>query len=173
MKHVVYLEMILICFFQLFFLSVSGLAENPKKSSYVCKSGFLTYVISGIIYDSITHENPSNEYIADTLSDSQLRLKLRICSDSSEDLLKAGLSSTDEYFTRLDYLSFNLRKNIWLSDGDIILVCSNATFVRNYGIAPYLDFILIFNYDNRLKRQELVLTINDIVWKTGICLCKF
>jgi hypothetical protein len=69
----------------------------------------------------------------------------RISVDSqNEELLKVDLKSDKEYYSRIEYFSFDMQNDIRLIDGVDTLNCSLFHFERVYGLAPYATFVLGF-----------------------------
>ncbi|NUQ23117.1 MAG: hypothetical protein HUU34_04140 [Saprospiraceae bacterium] len=61
------------------------------------------------------------------------------------DVLQHGASNTDEYYARVSYFSFDMQKEISLIAGQDTFTCKLFHFERNYGAAPYADFMLGFD----------------------------
>lgn len=103
----------------------------------------------------------------------------RITADNkNEELLQVDLGTEEEYYTRIEYFSFNMQKDIKLLDGKDTLDCALFHFERVYGLAPYASFVLGFPYT---KKEELAqkkgkpylsnnktITYNDRVFGSGI-----
>jgi hypothetical protein len=71
--------------------------------------------------------------------------RLRISATSGQgDLLQLNAASTDDYYQRVEYFSFGMQDDLRLIMGSDTLPCSLFHYERNYGAAPYLDFMLGF-----------------------------
>jgi hypothetical protein len=60
------------------------------------------------------------------------------------ELLKAGISSLEEYNQRILYCSFQMQNDLKLLDGRDTLNCELFHFERVYNLAPYATFSLGF-----------------------------
>lgn len=94
-----------------------------------------------------SHEYAGMEYY-------RLRIALQ---NSNGDILQFKASSTDEYYQRVEYFSFGVQQDIKLLNKQDTLPCRLFHFERNYGAAPYVDFMLGFEEqkDNRSDRTLL------------------
>lgn len=100
----------------------------------------------------IVCEEERKESIADTVLKKKLKeltdmqyydLKIEI-KDGQGELLKYGLTSTEQYQERINYFSFGMQKDIQLVDGNDTLPCLLYHYERVYDVAPYGTFILGF-----------------------------
>jgi hypothetical protein len=91
---------------------------------------------------------------------------LRIESKKSEELMRVNIKSEDEYYHRLEYFMGYMQDDIYLVDGTDTINPSLFHFERNYGLAPFNDFVLGFNKSNR-DPQDLYFIYNDQVLGTG------
>lgn len=89
--------------------------------------------------------------------------RLRVALQSGQgDVLQFRAAGTDEYYQRVEYFSFGLQHDIYLLAGQDTLPCRLFHFERNYGAAPYMDFMLGFeekegnNFDHTLMYHERV-----------------
>ena len=95
--------------------------------------------------------------------------RLRVALNSGQgDVLQFGAGSTDEYYQRVEYFSFGLQNDLHLLAGADTLPCKLFHFERNYGAAPYIDFMLGFEektdnhfdrtviYDDRVYSDSLI-----------------
>lgn len=96
--------------------------------------------------------------------------QLRIALQSGQgDLLQFGASSTGEYYQRVEYFSFGLQNDLRLLVGADTLPCKLFHFERNYGAAPYADFMLGFeekggnNFDRTVICYDRVFTQSQIL----------
>lgn len=91
---------------------------------------------------------------------------LRIESKTSEELMRVNIKSEDEYYHRLEYFMGYMQDDIYLVDGTDTINPSLFHFERNYGLAPFNDFVLGFNKSNK-DAQDLYFIYNDQVLGTG------
>ena len=95
------------------------------------------------------------------------RLRLA-ASDGQGDILQLRASGTDAYYQRVEYFSFGFQNDLRLLSGPDTLPCRLFHFERNYGAAPYMDFMLGFdqnagnNYDRRLIYYDRVYSDSTI-----------
>lgn len=89
--------------------------------------------------------------------------RMRIGLQSGQgDVLQYGANNTDEYYARVSYFSFDMQKEISLIVENDTLPCRLFHFERNYGAAPYVDFMLGFDntankpVDRTILYQDLV-----------------
>ncbi|HSH65042.1 MAG TPA: hypothetical protein VLB84_04400, partial [Bacteroidia bacterium] len=80
---------------------------------------------------------------------------LRINSANGKgEMLRTNLSAADEYFYRVQYFSFQLKKDLYLLDGKDSLPCVFAHFERTYAISPNNNFILAFPVSQEEKKEK-------------------
>lgn len=91
---------------------------------------------------------------------------LRIESKKSEELMRVNIKSEDEYYHRLEYFMSYMQDDIYLVDGMDTISPSLFHFERNYGLAPFNDFVLGFNKINKTP-EDLYFIYNDKVLGTG------
>lgn len=91
---------------------------------------------------------------------------LRIESKTSEELMRVNIKSEDEYYHRLEYFMGYMQDDIYLVDGTDTISPSLFHFERNYGLAPFNDFVLGFNKSKK-DVQDLYFIFNDQVLGTG------
>jgi len=95
--------------------------------------------------------------------------RLRLAASSGQgDILQLEASSTDDYYQRVEYFSFGLQNDLRLLVGPDTLSCRLFHFERNYGAAPYMDFMLGFDqqegkgFDRTLIFYDRVYSNNTI-----------
>ena len=95
--------------------------------------------------------------------------RLRVALQSGQgDVLQYAAASTDEYYQRVEYFSFAMQRDLHLLVGSDTLLCKLFHFERNYGAAPYMDFMLGFeekagnNFDRTVIYNDLVFTQSQI-----------
>lgn len=72
----------------------------------------------------------------------------RITSKESNSPLDWGTSDEMAYSERLAYCTFGMQQDLKMIEGTDTLACALFQFVRNYDIAPYLDFVIGFERKN-------------------------
>lgn len=92
---------------------------------------------------------------------------LQITSSKSNELLKAGIQNETEYFKRLEYFMSYMQDDIVLLDGNDTLNCALFHFERNYGIAPYSNFLLGFENRGKNLYEDKTLIYDDKIFGTG------
>ena len=117
-------------------------------------------------------DNQDNNELLDSVikyrqNENILYFNLRIESKTSEQLLKKDLGDVNEYFQRLNYLSFNFKNNITAIINSKYYPCMFYHLERTYQSVPYLSFNFGFHYTEQLP-SDITLTINDEVWNTGM-----
>jgi hypothetical protein len=68
---------------------------------------------------------------------------------NTEELLKVGIKSDDEYYARIEYFSFKMQKDFKMIEGNDTLDCKLFHFERVYGLAPKATFIMGFSSDKK------------------------
>ena len=93
---------------------------------------------------------------------------LKIKSNTSNDLMKTGISSEDEYYQRLEYFMSPAQDDISLIDGRDTLPCLLYHFERNYGLAPFNNIVLGFaKTEDKKEQKDKTLIYDDQVLGTG------
>lgn len=92
-----------------------------------------------------------------------LRISLK---DADYDLLKHKLTSSDEYGKRLNYLSFEMQKDISLINGNDTVPCALYHFERAYDLVNYVNISVAF--DAPLYNSEKTILINDRLFNKGM-----
>jgi hypothetical protein len=90
--------------------------------------------------------------------------KLRVSLPSGQgDVLQFAANNTDEYYQRVEYFSFFMQKDLCLLMGVDTILCKLFHFERNYGTAPYVDFMLGFE-STANKNVDRILLYDDKVY---------
>jgi len=93
--------------------------------------------------------------------------KLRIKTAEGSDVLNYGISSQDDFYHRIDYLSYGFEENIAMVSGTDTIYPGIFQFERTYGISPNADFIMAF--DAKLEKdKEFQVLIDDMVFSSGL-----
>src|SRR5690606_26937925 len=97
--------------------------------------------------------------------DEHTHFKLRLENQTSPNLLKFNLSSEQEYYSRLEYFTNHIKKDISIvSEGDTI-ECIDVHMERSFDASPTLDLSLIFSEIDKSKPFTLI--YNERVFGTG------
>lgn len=91
---------------------------------------------------------------------------LRIKHANNADVVKHLISSPEEFMQRSNYLSFEFQQDITMVQSGDSIPCLLFQEVKNYGIAPYVDFVLGFNQISEVNDLQVV--INDHGFNTGL-----
>ena len=91
-------------------------------------------------------------------------------ADNNITPLKYGVSSLEEYNTRLNYYLNEAKKDIWLVYGNDTLRPISYLFENNYNLTPQETMIAGFYLPKGedFPRKNMQLSYNDGVFKTGI-----
>lgn len=98
---------------------------------------------------------------------------LRLSTVSQKDLLKGNASNYQAYQEILNYYAYEMQKDIHLIDGNDTLACMMYHFERNYGVAPFRNFVLGFERNSRQNKKDKVLVIHNQIANQGIVKIKF
>lgn len=91
---------------------------------------------------------------------------LRIKSTESNELLSAEASRENEYYERLEYFMDNVQNDLWLVEDKDTIPCALSHYERNYGLAPYNNFVIAFAKNND-KPNDKIFIYNDRILGTG------
>ena len=80
--------------------------------------------------------------------------------------LGAGANSDQIYQQRLGYFTFDAQQDLYLLHGQDTLPCSLFQFVRNYDIAPYIEFALGFKKSGAIT-EDITFVFEDKVLGIG------
>lgn len=93
--------------------------------------------------------------------------KLRISAKNNTDILNYKISSNDDYYERLQYLSYGFEEDIALLNGKDTLFPALFHFERTYGVVPFADFMLAFNATIK-EPENFQVIIDDKIFNTGL-----
>ena len=100
-------------------------------------------------------------------NDSMVFFKLRISAKNNNDILNYQISSNDDYYQRIQYLSYGFEEDIALLNGKDTIFPALFHFERTYGVVPFADFMLAFN--TKIKEPEnFQVILDDKVFNTGL-----
>lgn len=96
-----------------------------------------------------------------------LFFKLRIKTGSGADVLHYNIASDEDYYHRIDYLSYGFEEDVALINDKDTIFPGTFLFERTYGISPNADFVLMF--DSKIKKDEsFQIIIDDKVFNNGL-----
>lgn len=90
--------------------------------------------------------------------------------NNDQEFLKEGLVSQAEYYSKLEYYSFQMQEQITLIEDSKVLPCVLFHFERSFDASPYLTFVIGFNMGDKksLKVQDdIVLVYEDKMLGVG------
>lgn len=87
--------------------------------------------------------------------------------DKVTEVLSLGTTVKDEYYQRMDYVSFDMQNDIFIVENNDTLNCSMYHFVREYGITPNVDLLLGFNENVEINSDKEII-FEDKIWGGGI-----
>ena len=121
------------------------LTVSSSKDGEILHS--ITYIPAGWLAIKEAGEKQPRQ-IADALMEynglEYYRLRLALRSGQG-DILQYAAANTDEYYARVSYFSFDMQNDVSMLIGKDTFPCRLFHFERNYGAAPYLDFMLGFD----------------------------
>jgi len=80
----------------------------------------------------------------------------------------SGAHSEQEYQRRLGYFTFDMQQDLYLLHGQDTFPCTMFQFVRNYDIAPYVEFALGFKKQiNTTLNQDITFVFEDRILGIG------
>ncbi|MFT5790939.1 MAG: hypothetical protein ACI9LI_000268 [Saprospiraceae bacterium] len=88
--------------------------------------------------------------------------------NSNQSVLQVGNVSGDVYTKRIAYMSFDMQNDFYLIEGNDTLDCQLFHFVRNYELAPYVEFSLGFENSKNKIIQDKTFVYEDKLFNTGI-----
>jgi hypothetical protein len=90
--------------------------------------------------------------------------QLRVAVQSgNSDVLQYAVANEAEYYQRVSYFSFGFQHDLHLLIGNDTLPCKLFHFERNYGSAPYMDFMIGFEVPLE-SQQDRTLLYYDIIY---------
>ncbi|MGZ3862793.1 MAG: hypothetical protein ACXVPN_10315 [Bacteroidia bacterium] len=95
---------------------------------------------------------------------------LRLQSSSKDERI---LDETDNttYNEKLNYFTFGMQEDLKLISGKDTLSCLLYNYVRNFDLAPYLDFVIAF--DNKIKGNNVEFVYDGTNLGIGKCIFTF
>ena len=96
----------------------------------------------------------------------ELRIALK---EQSGELLKYDLSSPQQYQERVQYMAFDMQKDIkMVLNGTDTIPCAMYHFERAYDVTPFASIQLGFNLTKEDQEKEHTLVINDKLFNKGL-----
>jgi len=125
----------------------------------------------------VAMEQKSKEIKSDILSKREkalqgmdyFTLRISYSDKQKKDVMASGITTEDEYFQRSNYYSEDFQDDISLLVGKDTIACGLFNNVRNYGLAPYMDFVIGFETkDYYAPAKDRLFILNDKVYGCGI-----
>lgn len=146
--------------------------ESEKNGLNVSKTiGDICYRVQYKPQDYILlKENKSDQSIVkkQDLKDMQYYTLQYALKEKNEDILKAHLNNSNEYYARSNYFSFDLQQDIYLVEGKDTLPCRLFNYVNSYGLSPKADFVLAFDKTANTAKEDKTIVIEDKVYGGGV-----
>lgn len=150
--------------------------ENPSNGLRVSKTiGTYTFRLLYQPHDYMALRRLKNQQvIPDSIKSINAQLGnlqyyiLRVQAKNGEELMREGIRDDMEYYQRMEYFTGPMQDDVSLVDGKDTLACVLFHFERNYGLAPYNDFLLGFESgSNASTNSDKTLLYDDDVLGTG------
>lgn len=152
--------------------------ENPDNGLRVeRKMGRITYAVQYKPYDYVVAKEEKNNQIAKSTFETRYKAlnkmqyyTLRI-QTTGNDLINENSPSQQEYYQRQNYLTFEFERDIQLVDGKDTLSPELFQMVGNYGLAPYVDFVIGFKSTDSQQKQiqhDKEFILEDKIFGNGI-----
>ena len=91
--------------------------------------------------------------------------KLRMYEKSKQkDILEYGVSGMNDYYKRIDYLSYGFEENIACFRGKDTLLPCVYHFERTYSVSPFAD--VMFTFKDK-SPEDFTVLVDDIVFNGG------
>jgi len=88
--------------------------------------------------------------------------------DKAHDPLTVKIVSEDEYHQRNTYFSYQFQNELKVLVNTDTVNCGLFSMVNNYGLAPYVDFVLGFPLKSDKVSDDLVFLLDDKTFNNGI-----
>ena len=93
--------------------------------------------------------------------------------DYSGNPIKYNLVSENEYYARVEYLSFGILNDICLIENEDSLFCKLNNFERSYNLDPYITESFSFDKVDTTSNGDKVFIYNDRLFGNGIIKFRF
>jgi len=147
-------------------------AHKDALSTQISRSGLsfsLTYLPVDwlALQETSTDNAPEFKKIRETYAGMEY-YRLRVSLTGSQgDILQYQAASQEEYYQRVEYFSFGMQHDLRMLNGQDTIPCKLFHFERNYGAAPFADFMIGFE-DREGNKSDRVLIYNERVYSTSI-----
>jgi hypothetical protein len=148
---------------------VAYVAQNEAKISKKQESNGVVYELKYVPTDLLFlnymkgNKYTKKEYATfqkENLGTSTFQFRISIPQNGSIEFLKHPIQNGKSYEERVKYYSFELQKDIFLTDSDGNKYgCTGYVFERNFGIQPYGIIHLVFPID--ILKKQVTVSIND------------
>ena len=92
----------------------------------------------------------------------------RIKSNTTDgELLRMSIKDENEYYARLEYISFKMQNDFKLITGTDTVDCGLYHYERTYGLAPHASFVLGFPKNNDFGTSAKQLLFEDKLFNKG------
>lgn len=98
---------------------------------------------------------------------------LRIRSLKDDEFIKTGLSSENEYYSRLEYMVSFAQMDMKLVEGKDTLPCVSYHFERNYGVSPVTNIVMAFEEIDTTFKNDKIFIYDDKILGVGKVALKF
>lgn len=148
---------------------VAYVAQNEAKISKKQESNGVAYELKYVPTDLLFlnymkgNKYTKKEYTTfqkENLGTSTFQFRISTPQNGSIEFLKHPIQNGKSYEERVKYYSFELQKDIFLTDSDgNKYACTGYVFERNFGIQPYGIIHLVFPID--VSKKQVTVSIND------------
>ncbi len=114
-------------------------------------------------YSQSQFKEISEHYSAMSYFNFRIELK-----EGSGEVLKYNLSSAGQYNERLNYMAFNMQKDIYLVQNSDTLYPGLFHYERIFEVAPYATAMLAFDNEKFKKDEEFTIVYNDRLFNKGL-----
>lgn len=101
-------------------------------------------------------------------SKEDMRFAFRISDiDARKDFLMDYANDANDFTKILDYLSYQSASNFQLITDRDTINALNCTFINTYNLAPYVEFVVVFDYAARKSSNDFSFVYQDVVFDKG------
>lgn len=95
--------------------------------------------------------------------------------NGASDPIKVGTKGLNEYYERVEYLSFQVANDLKVVEGNDTLACRLAHLERTYNLSPYINLVLAFDKSQNTQgtHTEKIFVYNDRIFNAGQLLFRF
>lgn len=127
-----------------------------KPLPYIIANEFRSNTISKVEYDKRVEELNGMQYYT---------LKLSITDKLN--VTNYGVSNMSQQDERITYLSFAMKNDIQLVEGNDTLNCALYHFERSHDLNPHRTFVLAFEKTDKNNQQDKTLILDLAYFQTG------